>query len=344
MNPNLLNKPLLVTQQQLEEAFYVEHMTSILPVMPPIIPGVAMIPIEGLLLQRFEGFGTSYERIYAQIKKALNTPDIKHIVLDINSGGSEVNGLFDLVDFIRAARTQKPITALINEQAYSAAYLIATAANQIIAPRTATVGSIGVMVAHLDQSEAEKQLGLKYTEIFAGKHKIDFSPHQPLSDSAKAELQAHVDETYQLLIETLGLNRNQSAQLFQDTEAQIYSSNKALELQLIDKIQAANQFYEDLQIQEKEEPEEEALDVETVLLGERQRIKAIMNLCQLAHQPELADHLIQQGLSVEKARKQLFDKMVAQTPPPIINTIPEHTSHNHRLIQSIVQGLEGRRN
>jgi ClpP class serine protease len=211
MNPNVLNKPLLATAQQLEEAFYVEMMASMLPVDLPVIPGVVIIPVEGLLLQRFEGFGSSYERIYGQIKKALNTPDIKHIVLDINSGGGEVNGLFDLVDFIREARNQKPITALINEQAYSAAYLIATSASQIVIPRTGSVGSIGVMVAHLDQSEAEKQQGLTYTEIFAGKHKLDFSPHQPLTDAAKTELQAHVDETYALLIQTLSLRVPQPA-------------------------------------------------------------------------------------------------------------------------------------
>lgn len=349
MNPNVLNKPLLATAQQLEEAFYVEMMASMLPVDLPVIPGVAIIPVEGLLLQRFEGFGSSYERIYGQIKKAVNTPDIKHIVLDINSGGGEVNGLFDLVDFIREARNQKPITALINEQAYSAAYLIATSASQIVIPRTGSVGSIGVMVAHLDQSEAEKQQGLTYTEIFAGKHKLDFSPHQPLTDAAKTELQAHVDETYALLIQTLSLNRNQPESIFQETEAQIYTSSKALELNLIDKIQAANHFYEELQVEalpenEKDEIEpEDKPEPEEVLAAERRRVKAILDLCQLAQQPESAARLITQGLSVERARKTLFEKIVSQTSEPIINALPERASQDSQLMKAMLKGLEGRR-
>ncbi|MFO1259065.1 MAG: S49 family peptidase [Gammaproteobacteria bacterium] len=338
MHPNLLNRPLLATAQQVEAALY-PAQKALNSKSNLVNQNVAVIPVEGLLLQRFEGFGSSYEAIRYQLKQALENPAIEQIVLDIDSGGGEVNGLFDLVDFIFEARKEKPIIALVNEQAYSAAYLIASAATQIIAPRTGGVGSIGVMVAHLDQSDAEKQIGLKYTEIFSGKHKVDFSPHKPLSETAAAQLQTQVDETYKLLIQTLVRNRNQPESVFESTEAQTYLSNQALELNLVDKIQPIYQLIEEISM--KEEQIENPVNPMELLADERKRIQSIVDLCELAKMPECIGPFIKKETSAEEARTILLEKMAANVGEPNINAIKEQAGAQSQMMQAMIKGLQG---
>lgn len=339
MHPNLLNKPLLATAQQVEAALYPTQKT-LNSKSNLVNQNVAVISVEGLLLQRFEGFGSSYESIRYQLKRALENPGIEQIIFDINSGGGEVNGLFDLVDFIFEARKEKPIIALVNEQAYSAAYLIASAALQIIAPRTGGVGSIGVMVAHLDQSDAEKKIGLKYTEIFSGKHKVDFSPHKPLSETAAAQLQGQVDETYKLLIQTLARNRNQPESVFENTEAQTYLSNQALELNLVDKIQPIYQLIEEITMKEEEQIENPHNPME-LLADERKRIQSIVDLCELAKMPECIGPFIKKETSPEEARTILLEKMAANVGEPNINAIKEQTGPQNQMMQAMIKGLQG---
>jgi len=120
---------------------------------------VAVIEVQGTLVQRlgslrpFSGM-TGYDGIRQNLFAALDDPNVEAIVLDIDSPGGEVAGCFDLVDTIYAARGRKPIWSILNESAYSAAYAIASAADRIVVPRTGGVGSIGVITAHVDLSQA----------------------------------------------------------------------------------------------------------------------------------------------------------------------------------------------
>ncbi len=106
---------MLATAQQLNQSFSFDFQPTL---KHTSLGNLAMIPIEGLLLHRFNGYGTSYETIRCQIQSALDDTQVDHIVLDIDSGGGEVSGLFDLVDFIVESRNQKPITARVNAHAY----------------------------------------------------------------------------------------------------------------------------------------------------------------------------------------------------------------------------------
>ena len=91
--------------------------------------------------------------------------------------------------------------------AYSAAYAIASAAERVYLPRTGGMGSIGVIAIHVDQSAYDEKKGLKYTAIYAGARKNDFSSHKPLTDKAMEVVQAEVDEVYDLFAETVARNR-----------------------------------------------------------------------------------------------------------------------------------------
>lgn len=203
-------------------------------------PAVAIIPVHGTLVQRggYCGYSgmTSYDVIEEMFTEAMADPAIEGILLDIDSGGGEVSGCFDLVDKIFAARGSKPIIAFANESAYSAAYAIASACDEIYTPRTGGVGSVGVVCVHTDQSKLNEKAGVKFTPVFAGARKIDFWPHSALSDEARAGAQASIDRTYKIFTSTVARNRGIAEQAAVETEADCFDAAAAVERGLADGI------------------------------------------------------------------------------------------------------------
>jgi signal peptide peptidase SppA len=203
--------------------------------------GVAVIPIHGTLVRRTVGLEaesglTSYAQLAAQLDAALANPEIAAILLDIDSPGGESGGVFDLADRIRAATQVKPVWAVANDMAFSAAYALASAASRVFVSRTGGVGSIGVIAMHVDQSEKDAQDGVRYTTVFAGERKNDLNPHAPITSEAHAFLRAEVDRIYGLFVETVARNRGMNAVRVRDTEAGLFFGQAALTAGLADAI------------------------------------------------------------------------------------------------------------
>lgn len=210
--------------------------------------GSAVIPVRGFLSYRtaesffFDDDGTSYEGIREQFQAALADPAVKSIVLDIDSPGGEVSGVFDLVEEIYHARGQKPIQAVFNEDGFSAAFAIASAADRRYISRTGSAGSVGVVAMHLDQSGWDAKTGLVFTPIFAGAHKVDYSSHAPLSPEAKAALQEDIDAVYDIFVGTVARNLGLTAASVKATEAGIFMGKKAVEMGFADSVMPWNKF------------------------------------------------------------------------------------------------------
>ena len=118
--------------------------------------GIAIIPVVGTLVKRAGAIDAasgllSYTAIETMIMEAATDPAVGGILLDVDSPGGEVGGVFDLADLIREAREAKPVYALADD-AFSAAYLLASAADRIYLSQTGGVGSIGVIAVHVDES------------------------------------------------------------------------------------------------------------------------------------------------------------------------------------------------
>jgi signal peptide peptidase SppA len=214
---------------------------------------LAIIPVHGTLVQRVSGLDAmsgliSYEDVRKDIRAGLDDPSVRGIVLDIDSPGGEVAGAFDLADEIYRARGIKPIFAVANESAYSAAYLIASAAGKIYLPRTAGMGSIGVIAIHVDQSRYDEKEGVKFTAIYAGSHKNDFSMHQPLADQAKETIQAEINEVYDLFVETVARNRDIKTEAVRAQEAGIYQAGHAVEAGLADEVMSWDEVISDIKL------------------------------------------------------------------------------------------------
>jgi len=208
--------------------------------------GVAVVGIYGPLLHRVmasdypSGGPTTYGEIRKSFDTALADDGVRSVLLDIDSCGGEVCGVFDLADHIYQSRALKPITAVCNESAYSAAYLLASSAGRIIVPRTGGAGSIGVVATHVDFSRAEDSAGITVTHIYAGARKVMGTPHQPLSSDAFNEIQAGVMETYDLFVSTVARNRGVAESVVRNTEAGCFVGKKAVAIGLADEVAPAD--------------------------------------------------------------------------------------------------------
>jgi protease-4 len=86
------------------------------------------------------------ELMYRQINHALEARDIKGVVLVINSPGGSASAGHDIYFQVRKLREEKPVVASVDIGAFSAAYQIAVAANEIYAKPASFVGNVGVVM------------------------------------------------------------------------------------------------------------------------------------------------------------------------------------------------------
>ncbi|MBF0327257.1 MAG: S49 family peptidase [Alphaproteobacteria bacterium] len=205
--------------------------------------GIAIVPVIGTLVARSGYLGaasglTAYSDIADLIEAAATDPGVRAILLDVDSSGGEVGGLFDLVDHIQAIRAQcgKPIWAVADEAALSAAYAIACNADRLYLTQTGEIGSVGVVAIHVDESAADAQAGRAWSFIHAGAAKVDGNPHQPLSDTARATLQADVDALYGKFTTLVAERRRLSLHAVRATEAAVYRGDQAVAAGLADKV------------------------------------------------------------------------------------------------------------
>ena len=203
--------------------------------------GIAVIPIYGTLVRRTQGLEaqsglTSYAGIAMALDTALADPNVAAIVLDIDSPGGESSGVFDLADRIRAATAIKPVWAVANDMAFSAAYALASAASRLIVSRTGGVGSIGVIAMHVDQSVKDQQDGIAYTAVFAGDRKNDLTPHAPISGEAHSFLQGEVNRIYDLFATTVAKHRGMGVNTIKGTQAALFFGADAVASGLADDV------------------------------------------------------------------------------------------------------------
>lgn len=216
-----------------------------------VVAGVAIIPISGTLVQK-SGYMrptcgmTGYDGIRANLSMALEDSAVRAIMLDIDSGGGEVSGCFDLVDAIYNARGKKPIWAVLSESAYSAAYAIASAADKITVPRTGGTGSVGVICAHVDFSKALAKDGISVTMIHYGARKADGNPYNPLSDEALARYQADVNAMGELFVKTVARNRKLSVSAVRGTQATTFLGADGVEIGFADAVMAPDEAFRSL--------------------------------------------------------------------------------------------------
>ena len=198
--------------------------------------GIAVIDVSGALVAREEATPcgqspASYEGIKADMTHLLMNENIHTIVGRFDSPGGMASQNMDLSDFIFENRGKgTKLIAMVDDMAYSAAFGIATAFDQIVLTRTSGVGSVGVVSYHVDQSEANKRAGIKVEYIYAGAKKVLGNPHEPLSDEARDEHQKEVSSLYELFTHTVARNLGIKQDAVKATEAGTYHGQDAIDV------------------------------------------------------------------------------------------------------------------
>jgi signal peptide peptidase SppA len=167
---------------------------------------VAVIPVYGVIEHRADWMlelfgGTSVETVREEVRKAYADPSVKAIVLDIDSPGGTAAGIAELAAELRAVRGgPKPIVAVSNTLAASAAYWIASQADEVVVSPSGSVGSIGVRTVHQEMSRMLDEAGITTTLISSGPFKTEANQFEPLTDEARAMLQERSDAFYTMFL------------------------------------------------------------------------------------------------------------------------------------------------
>jgi capsid assembly protease len=175
---------------------------------------VQVIPVYGSIIPRGSSFNdvsggqaTSMEEFIQVLDQAAADSNVTSILLDIDSPGGQVDMLPEAAAAMRRARNQKPVVAVANTMAASAAYWLGSQASELVITPSGEVGSIGVFALHNDLSKQLEMVGITPTIIKAGKYKTELSPLQPLSEEAQAAAQANVDTYYNMFVRDVALGR-----------------------------------------------------------------------------------------------------------------------------------------
>ncbi len=216
-----------------------------------VATGVQVIAVHGFLVSRGSHINacetmTSYEGLRQQLRQAIADPLVERIVLDIDTPGGSAVGAFELAADIRAMSLIKPIAAIVNFMAYSGGYLIAAACSEVVVSMTSGVGSIGVIASHMDRSKQQEAQGVKVTTVYAGAHKNDLSPNEPLTEQSMKVLSELVQESYVLFAGAISDYRGLSIEAVRATEAGLYRGQAGITAGLADRLLSPQAAVDDL--------------------------------------------------------------------------------------------------
>ena len=203
--------------------------------------GIMVLPIVGGLYHRGDSFDAmsgaqSYTNVQNMLLASMANEDVRGILLDIDSPGGEVSGCLELGDTIMTARDRKPIWAVANACAASAAYALASSASKLYVTPSGQVGSIGCVWMHTDLSKALDKAGVSVSYVYAGKHKIDGNPTEPLPKDVRASIQSEIDHAYTMFVDMVAARRPMTARQIRGTEAAMFRATEAVDIGLADQV------------------------------------------------------------------------------------------------------------
>jgi signal peptide peptidase SppA len=224
---------------------------------------IAVLPLYGVVTQRGSmvddvsgSGGASTQRFSDALRQAISDPAISQILIDIDSPGGSVYGVAELAAEIQSARAQKPIVAIANSLAASAAYWIGSAASELYVTPGGEVGSIGVWQAHEDWSAAMEDAGVKTTLISAGKYKVEGNPYQPLDAEAQSFMQTRVNDYYSAFTRAVAKGRNVPVDQVRNGMGQgrVLGADQALAEKMVDGIMTFDEVVKKMQRDAKQKP------------------------------------------------------------------------------------------
>ena len=222
--------------------------------------GIGYVEVKGTLVDEESWMDadcgiTSYERLTGEFDYLIKQQNIKDIVMIVNSGGGEAYGAFESAEYVRnlADEYGVKITAYVDKIAASGGYVWASIAHEVIANKMSEVGSIGVVVQLINDSEYLKQNGFERVFVYSGDQKIPFADDGKFKEEFINDIQTSVDDTYSIFVEHVSKYRNLGVDSVKGTQARVFSADEALKLGLIDKIESRPSFRNSLEVKRSTE-------------------------------------------------------------------------------------------
>lgn len=212
------------------------------------VGSVGVVPIMGTMMRRanlmteFSG-GTSMQIAAQKIARLAADPSIKGILLEIDSPGGTHDGTPELAAEVARAAAVKPVFASANGLAASAAYWVASQATEFSAAPSASVGSIGTLVVHMDHSKRFEMAGVKPTIIRSGENKAEGNPYEPLGAGAKEHWQGVVDRINKAFVSAVAQGRGTSQAKVRENfgAGRVYLAEEAKARGMIDRVETIDE-------------------------------------------------------------------------------------------------------
>lgn len=213
---------------------------------------IGVLPIEGVIQPKWDIWtwffgGTALDLLSRDFNSLLDDDSVEAIIFDIDSPGGVVNCVQEFANMVFQARERKPIYAVTSGAMASAAFWVGAAAEEVfVTDEAAVTGSIGVVITHFDISELEKKLGIKRTEVVAGRKKRITSSASPLSEEGRAELQRQVDHIYKAFTGDIAKFRGVDVEtvLSDMADGQIFLGSQGVEAGLVDEVMTTVELLE----------------------------------------------------------------------------------------------------
>lgn len=214
---------------------------------------IAVLPVYGILSQRGNMVnnasgpgGTSVGALSQAFRASVEDPTISAIVLDVDSPGGSVFGISELADALFESRGRKPVVAVANSMVASAAYWLASQADEIVITPSGEAGSIGVITEHKDASKAEAAAGVIRSVVYAGKYKAE--GWGELTAEARAALQERVDAYYEAMVKSIARGRNVTQKAVREGygEGRTFGAQRAVKEGLADRVGTLEQVLGEL--------------------------------------------------------------------------------------------------
>lgn len=196
---------------------------------------LAVISFSGTIMPPFTG------RWLKQIKAAKDDPQVKGVLLAIDSPGGLVADSHQLYHELQKLKEEKPVFVSMKRMAASGGYYIAMSGgmeSQVFAEPTTWTGSIGVIIPRYNAAELGKTIGVKVEPLVTGPLKDSLNPFRDLTEREKGVWAAILDDSFTRFVEVISENRPSlnEKQVRELATGQIYTANQALENGLVDQI------------------------------------------------------------------------------------------------------------
>ena len=188
---------------------------------------VGVVPVEGVRRDS--------QDIVRQLEEFSRDEGIKAVVVRIDSPGGGVTPSQEIYDSLVELKTKKRIVVSMGSVAASGGYLIACAADKIVANPGTITGSISAIMHFANAEELLKKIGLKSSTVKSGKFKDIGSPTRPMTPEEKALIQALVDDTYDQLLDVIARDRKIPKEALRKiADGRVFTGRQARKLGLVD--------------------------------------------------------------------------------------------------------------